>query len=204
MAPASAAPSASPAVPGSADGYMSYVFGSVFGETISKAEQLPALQASFRSAMEELSRQTAQNSSLRAELKGLRDAATLRARAAHLAPALVSPKGLGSPRGSIGSRAPPAVDGASTPAGGEESGGNGECETPEVMSTEEQKEWLNSASKGFESATASLQEAAAQRKEVMRGISDVLWQLKRNNPDERLEARPTMAELEKMKDAVER
>ena len=49
-----------------------------------------------------------------------------------------------------------------------------------------------------------MQEAASQRKEVMRGLTDVLWQLKRNNPAEKLEARLTMSELEKMKDAIER
>ena len=62
---------------------------------------------------------------------------------------------------------------------------------------------LADAAAGFETATTRLQEAASQRKEVMRGFTDVLWQLKRNIR-RRLEARLTMSELEKMKDAIER
>ena len=186
-----------PAVPAGESGYISSMLGSVFGDTISKAEQLPALQASFRSAMEELSRQTAQNASLRAELKGLRDAAALRARASQL-----SLNGPSSPRVRPVISTPKAtVDGEAEEETEADAEGDAEAERASV---EQEKEWLEAASKGFETATARVQEATSQRKEVMRGLTDVLWQLKRSNPDEKLEARATYAELAKMKDAVER
>ena len=77
--PAASAATASPAAPGSEAaaaapaGSMVEALGQTMlaqalGSTFTKAQQLPALQASYRTAMEELARQTAANDALKAEL----------------------------------------------------------------------------------------------------------------------------------------
>ena len=160
--------------------------------------------------MEELARQTSANSSLRAELRALKDAEAQRQRSAHLTVASAA-----AAAGTAGTAATPqTAPGPKTPRtqGDGEEGGmaeDGDEDAQTIVTTpaeqlDEQRKSLESASKGFEEATASLHEAASQRKEVLRGLSDVLWQLKRANPGESLEAKPTAMELEKAKAAIER
>ena len=166
----------------------------IFGDKISKAEQLPALQASFKSAMEELGRQTAANQALRSELRAAREAATNRQRSSHLMP--------GTDAASAASAA-----GAGAGAGTAEGGGA-------VMSAEDamevkaaiaaERKALEEACAGFDAVIATLGEAKSQRKEGQRVLSDILWQLRRRNPGEDLEAKATANELARLAEAIER
>jgi len=98
-----------------------------------------------------------------------------------------------SPRGTPASPDLPYKGGGQPPrANGEEGvtdGGGTDGGVTDALTMEEERTWLEEAARGFDSSVASLGEAAAARKEVLRGVSDVLWQLKRANPDERLEAK---------------
>ena len=176
-------------------GVSSFLSGSA---SSSKADQLTALQASFRDVVEELSRQEEANASLQAELRTLRDAPRSTT-SATISSALPAAKYAGASMPLEGDSAPLAAEAASPSS----STAMAAAAAAAAME-EEERERLAEVARGFEDASRSLAEAAAQRREVQRGVSDLLWQLRRRNPDEPLEPQPAAAELQAAAVAAER
>ena len=65
--------------------------------------------------------------------------------------------------------------------------GDADADVPAVGADE--RSAMEECSRGFEYVTGMLTDVAAQRKDIMRALSEILWQLRRRDPSEDLEVR---------------
>ena len=175
----------------------------MFGAGATQAAQLSALQSSFRSAMAELAKQTAENQSIGAELAALKEEAKQRKKAA---PALGGGGGGGGGKAAATPRTAPRN--ADTATGDADGDADEAAEEEEEQPTAEQVEAQRAAA---EAATLALKEAAAsfgsvldglngiaeQRRSLEQGSRDITWQLKRLDPSETLEEGDDPKELKR-------